>query len=286
VHHRLARRWRSGRAFLAGDAAHLLGALGAQGLDEGLRDAENLAWKLALAWHHGASGTLLDSYQAERRTAVAARLRAADRMLPAVRGTGGWQAVRRTVVPGSARGLDAALTDGHVGRGVLGAPPQYARTPLAPAPPAGAAAVAGVGAQVVDVPVTAPDGADAWLRDRLGGALLVVLVAPGTGVWERRHWLGAGLMPQLATAVSALPMAAELLVAEGYPGAAAHTVLVVRPDGHLVAALDGVRPAELFACADAVRGGAPAQAGAGEHTGTAGASEEAAEASSEAAANR
>lgn len=53
LHHRLARRWRVGRAFLAGDAAHLLGALGTQGLDEGLRDADNLGWKLAHAWHRG-----------------------------------------------------------------------------------------------------------------------------------------------------------------------------------------------------------------------------------------
>lgn len=53
LHHRLARRWRDGRCFLAGDAAHLLGALGTQGVEEGLRDAENLAWKLSLAWHQG-----------------------------------------------------------------------------------------------------------------------------------------------------------------------------------------------------------------------------------------
>ena len=65
----------------------------------------------------------------------------------------------------------------------------------------------------------------------------------------------AGLMPRLAAAVSALPMRTELLVAEEYPGAPAHTVLLVRPDGHLVAALSGVRPAELYACADAARGG-------------------------------
>ncbi|MFI9238169.1 FAD-dependent monooxygenase [Streptomyces sp. NPDC053079] len=260
VHHRLARRWRSGRAFLAGDAAHLLGALGTQALDEGLRDAENLAWKLALAWHHGASDVLLDSYQAERREAVAARLRAADRTLPTVRGEGGWRTVRRTVLPGAARGHDLLLTDGHLGRGLLSAPYVHSRTPLAPAaPPAGSVLVGtAVGAPVVDVPVTAPDGSETRLRDRLGGELLVVLVAPGTGVWERRHWLGAGLMPRLAAAVSALPMRAELLVTEGYPGADAHTVLVVRPDGHLVAALAGVRPAELYACADAARGGATA----------------------------
>ncbi|WP_455356986.1 FAD-dependent monooxygenase [Streptomyces sp. SYSU K217416] len=264
LHHRLARRWRTGRAFLAGDAAHLLGAIGTQNLEEGLRDAENLAWKLALAWHHGASRTLLDSYQAERRTAVAARLRAADQSLPILRGGGGL----RTRLPGAARGYDALLADGHVGRGPLGAPPGYARSPLAP-PSITSGTPTGTepGTPAADVRVTAPDGTTARLRDRLGrGQLLVVLVAPGTGVWDRRHWLKAGVMPRLAAAVSALPVRAELLVTEGYPGASAHTVLLVRPDGHLVTAFTGVRPAELYACADAARGGAPASAEAAGET--------------------
>ena len=255
IHHRLARRWRVGRVFLAGDAAHLLGALGTQGLDEGLRDAANLAWKLARAWHHGDGPGLLDSYQAERRGAVSARLRAADQFLPLVRARGGWAAVRRAL-PGASRVQDAALTDGHLGEGTLGSAPVYALSPLAPPAPAGSTHVATpVGAPVSDVVVTAPDGSPVRLHDRLGGDLLVVLVAPGTGVWDRRHWLTAGLMPRLAAAVAALPMTAELLVTESYPGAAAHTVLLVRPDGHLVAAMAGVRPAELYACADAVRGG-------------------------------
>lgn len=258
IHHRLARRWRVGRVFLAGDAAHLLGALGTQGLDEGLRDAANLAWKLARAWHHGDGLRLLDSYQAERRGAITARLRAADQFLPLVRARGGWATIRRAL-PGASRTQDAALTDGHLGRGALGSPPVYALSPLAPPAPAGATHVATpVGAPVADVVATAPDGSPVRLHDRLGGDLLVVLVAPGTGVWDRRHWLTAGLMPRLAAAVAALPMPAELLVTEGYPGAAAHTVLLVRPDGHLVAAMAGVRPAELYACADAVRGGAQA----------------------------
>jgi 3-(3-hydroxy-phenyl)propionate hydroxylase len=68
-------------------------------------------------------------------------------------------------------------------------------------------------------------------------------------------------MPRLATAVSGLPVQAELLVTESYPGASAHTVLLVRPDGHLVAAFAGVRPAELHAAADIARGGAPAPEG-------------------------
>ncbi|MBW5421173.1 monooxygenase, partial [Streptomyces sp. BG9H] len=256
VHHRLARRWRVGRAFLAGDAAHLLGALGTQGLDEGLRDADNLAWKLALSWHHGHRDPLLDSYQAERRAGVAARLRAADQSLPVLRGGKGL----RAYVPGSARGHDALLTDGHVGRGLLGAPSSYAHSPLAPAPSQSETAVGTEpGGPVADVRVTAPDGAFVQLRERLGlGHLLVVLVAPGTGVWERRHWMTAGIMPRLAAAVTALPHPAELLVAESYPGAPAHCVLLIRPDGHLVTALAGVRPAELYAAAEAAVGGGAA----------------------------
>jgi 3-(3-hydroxy-phenyl)propionate hydroxylase len=257
VHHRLARRWRADRVFLAGDAAHLLGALGTHGLDEGLRDADNLAWKLALAWHHGPHEALLDSYQAERRAVVAARLRAADQALPLLRGGGGL----RSYVPGSSRGHDALLTDGHLGQGQLGAPGAYADSPLAPGPLEGTVPVdTPPGAPVTDVQVTAEDGTFVRLHDRLGrGALLVVLIAPGTGVWERKHWARAGIMPRLAAAVAALPYSAELLVAESYPGAAAHTVLLVRPDGHLVTAFGGVRPEELYAAAEATVGG-PAKA--------------------------
>ncbi|MFH8439631.1 FAD-dependent monooxygenase [Streptomyces sp. NPDC018026] len=258
VHHRLARRWRVGRVLLAGDAAHLLGALGTQGLEEGLLDADNLAWKLALAWHHGPREALLDSYQQERRAAISARLRAADQLLPLVRGGGGL----RSYVPGSARGNDALLTDGHLGRGALGAQGTYADSPLAPEGLGGEVSVGTPpGTPVTDVRVTAEDGTFVQLRDRLGrGALLVVLIAPGTGVWDRKHWVTAGIMPRLAAAVTALPHHAELLVAESYPGAAAHTVLLVRPDGHLVTALNGVRPADLYAAAESALGGATARA--------------------------
>ncbi|GGW20547.1 monooxygenase [Streptomyces capoamus] len=252
VHHRLARRWRAGRVFLAGDAAHLLGALGTQGLDEGLRDAENLAWKLAAAWHHGPHEALLDSYQTERRAVVAARLRAADQVLPVLRGGG----ALRHIVPGAARSQDTLLTDGHLGRGPLGAPGTHAGSPLAPRRPEAEIPVGTPpGAQVTDVRVTAEDGSFVRLRDRLDrGALLVVLIAPGTGVWDRKHWMSAGVMPRLAAAVTALPHPAELLVAESYPGAPAHSVLLVRPDGHLVTALSGVRPADLYAAAEATLG--------------------------------
>jgi 3-(3-hydroxy-phenyl)propionate hydroxylase len=154
-----------------------------------------------------------------------------------------------------------------LGQGQLGAPGAYADSPLAPQGLEGEVPVdTPLGTPVADVRVTAEDGTFVRLRDRLGrGALLVVLIAPGTGVWERKHWVGAGIMPQLSAAVTALPHPAELLVAERYPGAAAHTVLLVRPDGHLVTALGGVRPADLYAAAEATVGGpvkAQAEAGA------------------------
>ncbi|WP_405588710.1 FAD-dependent monooxygenase [Streptomyces sp. NBC_01190] len=273
VHQRLARRWRVGRAFLAGDAAHLMGALGAQSVEEGLRDAENLAWKLALAWHDGASKLLLNSYEAERRGAVGARLRATDQVLPLLRASGAWQSVRQTLLSGSARGQAELLTDSHLGRGASATSEVYGRSPLSlPAPRVGAGGktanpspAAGcdtpIGGVISDVPVTAMDGTVGRLRDRLGRGLVVLLVAPGTGVWESRHWLTAGLMPRLASAVAALPTRAELLVTETYPGATAHSVLLIRPDGRLVTAMIGCRPAELYSYADLARGGPPMAAG-------------------------
>lgn len=268
-HQRLARRWRVERTFLAGDAAHLVGALGVQSVDEGLRDAANLAWKLALAWHeaNGVRGprvdrdaieVLLDSYESERRGAVGARLRAVDQALPLVRREGG--ALRSMLPGGGSRTPLELLTDGHLGRGLLGAPTAYRRSPLMPAPNAVETVQIETppGAPVDDVPVIALDGERGRLRGQLcgsGSELLVLLVAPGTAVWDSRHWLSAGMMPELAAAVDGLPLKARLLVTEEYPGAAAHTVLVIRPDGHLVAALPGPRTAHLQACAHAVRGG-------------------------------
>ena len=63
----LAERWRSGRVFLAGDAAHLQPPLRAQGLCSGVRDAINLSWKLAAVISGGADDSLLDTYESERR---------------------------------------------------------------------------------------------------------------------------------------------------------------------------------------------------------------------------
>lgn len=63
---KVAKTWRKGRILLAGDAAHLTPPFAGQGLCAGLRDAANLAWKLAAVVRDGAPDSVLDAYQAER----------------------------------------------------------------------------------------------------------------------------------------------------------------------------------------------------------------------------
>lgn len=78
IHHRLAERYRMGRVFLAGDAAHIHSPAGGQGMNTGIQDAHNLAWKLALCARGVARPQLLDSYEAERRPQAQELLRGTD----------------------------------------------------------------------------------------------------------------------------------------------------------------------------------------------------------------
>lgn len=66
VHHRVAGHFRRGRAFLLGDAAHVHSPVGGQGMNTGIGDAVNLAWKLAAVLTGGAPAELLDTYEPER----------------------------------------------------------------------------------------------------------------------------------------------------------------------------------------------------------------------------
>jgi 2-polyprenyl-6-methoxyphenol hydroxylase-like FAD-dependent oxidoreductase len=66
VHHRVADHFRKGRAFVLGDAAHIHSPVGGQGMNTGIGDAVNLAWKLAAVLHGRAGASILDSYEPER----------------------------------------------------------------------------------------------------------------------------------------------------------------------------------------------------------------------------
>ncbi|PCK85349.1 2-polyprenyl-6-methoxyphenol hydroxylase [Rhizobium sophoriradicis] len=81
---RLADRYRLGRVFLVGDAAHTHPPTGGQGLNTSVQDAYNLGWKLA-AVAAGAADQLLDSYEEERRPIAAAMLGLATRLLDALK---------------------------------------------------------------------------------------------------------------------------------------------------------------------------------------------------------
>ncbi|MFA9430197.1 bifunctional 3-(3-hydroxy-phenyl)propionate/3-hydroxycinnamic acid hydroxylase [Egicoccus sp. AB-alg2] len=73
-------RWRSGRVMIAGDAAHVQPPFMGQGLMSGLRDAANLAWKLALVCQGESDESLLDTYEAERKAHARAWIEEANRI--------------------------------------------------------------------------------------------------------------------------------------------------------------------------------------------------------------
>lgn len=100
VHHRVADRFRVGRAFILGDAAHIHSPVGGQGMNTGIGDAVNLAWKLAAVLRGDARDTLLETYEPER-IAFARRLVATtDRAFTVVTKSGHLaRVVRTTVVP-------------------------------------------------------------------------------------------------------------------------------------------------------------------------------------------
>ena len=100
VHHRVVTQFRKGRVFLAGDAAHIHSPVGGQGMNTGIGDAINLAWKLAAVVQARADARLLDTYEPER-IAFARRLVAStDRAFQFVTSDGPLAAfVRTRIVP-------------------------------------------------------------------------------------------------------------------------------------------------------------------------------------------
>lgn len=107
VHQRIATRWRRGRVFLLGDAGHVHSPAGGQGLNAGVGDAANLAWKLAAVLREGAGERLLDSYQSEGV--------AAARQIAATSDWGFALQARRGGLMGLARQTLALLAPGLMG---------------------------------------------------------------------------------------------------------------------------------------------------------------------------
>jgi 2-polyprenyl-6-methoxyphenol hydroxylase-like FAD-dependent oxidoreductase len=242
LHHRVARRFRVGRVLLAGDAAHAMTPVSGQGMNTGIQDAYNLAWKLRLALD-GAPPALLNSYDAERREVALATVAASGAVHEANVLEGDAAAARD-------RGLAAALaTPAQVLAAV------EAGHELGIAYPAGAvvagrvpAGALGVlpGGRVPDAgPLLRADGSVTSLRELLHAPALQLWLCAGVGGHERAMELAtrfAPALPVVVFAVAGVPpgaaagvevVADPTLRAHGRLGAVSAAAYVVRPDGHL-----------------------------------------------------
>src|SRR5437899_4029304 len=112
VHNLCAERVNYGLCFLLGDAAHVHSPMGGQGMNTGLQDAYNLAWKLALVVSGKADAALLDAYELERIPVADRLLRTTDRAFTAVVSDSWVAAIFRTQI--MARIVAFAMSIGRV----------------------------------------------------------------------------------------------------------------------------------------------------------------------------
>jgi 3-(3-hydroxy-phenyl)propionate hydroxylase len=187
----MASRFRSGRIFLLGDAAHLTPPFIGQGLAGGLRDADNLAWKLACVLTGRAGDDLLDSYDSERRPHAIALVKKAVRVGWAM--TGGQDqaaAVRRIALAAAVRSdrICQALGSTATPRLKAGALQHAPRRPFGPGIPAALRP----GGLFPNPLVSAGDGPPARLDTILAGRTAVLTARcpdPGLAEFCRRHGL-------------------------------------------------------------------------------------------------
>jgi 3-(3-hydroxy-phenyl)propionate hydroxylase len=183
-HALLATAWRRGRAFLLGDAAHMMPPFAGQGLNSGLKDAANLAWKLAAVVRGELDERALDSYEQERRRHAALMIDLSVRRGRVVMTTSRTRARMRDTAALLARRL----------------PPLRRRLDTLPVkPPArhdqglivrGGAAIAG--AMLPQPRVLLADGRLALLDDVLGPSFALLAVEPTEGALRASVWVSLG----------------------------------------------------------------------------------------------
>jgi 2-polyprenyl-6-methoxyphenol hydroxylase-like FAD-dependent oxidoreductase len=242
LHHRVARRFRSGRALLAGDAAHAMTPVNGQGMNTGVQDAYNLAWKLRLALA-GAPAAVLDSYEEERRPVALATVQASGEVHDANVLSGAAAAARDrslAAVLASPAQVLAAVEAGHE------LPVAYADSPIVGGDASAGALGVLPGHRVPDAgPLVRTDGSTTSLRELLRAPELQLWVcagaAPAASVLALTERFGASLrctVLVIADRPPAAPRGVEALAdpeprAHGRLGAVADAAYVVRPDGYL-----------------------------------------------------
>jgi 2-polyprenyl-6-methoxyphenol hydroxylase-like FAD-dependent oxidoreductase len=245
-HTKVAARFRAGRMLLAGDAAHVCSPAEGHGMNSGIQDAFNLAWKLALVVDGHSDPELLDSYELERRPV-------AEMVTQSGEATEHAQTLatddERRARDAQLRGVYADPTSRHheaVAEAELNI--DYAGSPIVTGEPNGAL---GPGARVANtVEVTRPDGRPGFLHELLGvtGHTVLLVGGPGTPVDEL-----ASLEDRLSGVIDRSLVERALVATAGETagrwtqldgrsvgelGVAGVTLFVVRPDRHVGARAD------------------------------------------------
>ena len=262
-HSRVADRLRVGRALLAGDSAHLYAPFGARGLNSGVADVENAAWKLAFVLHGWAPEELLDSYHDERHAAARENLAVTtatmDFLVPHT------DAQRRHRLDALERTLTDPAATSEVDSGRLSEPFWYIDSPLttpnparpsAGRPPRGAAPDAAPGVVLPDAPVVV-DGAPARLRELARDGFLL-LAGGDVDLAATRAAASATKAPVRLVELDRIDVHGA--VADSL-GARPAELWLIRPDAHIAAVLDGPTADEVVA---AVRRASGATLPAGE----------------------
>ena len=181
---RLAPTFRSGRVLVAGDAAHVMSPFGARGLNSGIADAENLAWKLADVAALRAPDALLDTYDLERRGAAIENLAATEATMRFMAPHGplrrAWRDIVLRLAPHSAWFRD------RVNSGRLSEPAAYGASSVVADPPDGEHLVHGRPAPDVRL----RDGTR--LRAHLGAGAVVVAAHRPLGLKEELSYVDVG----------------------------------------------------------------------------------------------
>ncbi|WP_049570492.1 FAD-dependent monooxygenase [Nonomuraea sp. SBT364] len=240
-HSRVASRMRAGRVLLAGDCAHLVAPFGARGLNSGVPDAENAAWKLAFVLNGWAPQELLESYHAERHAAALENLEVTAATMRFLAPRTDEERARRRAALDSGRAdrvdsgrfaepfwyVDSPLTTPEPARPFRGRPPKG--SPCEPAP----------GVIVPDVPL--PGGR---LREHCRDGFLVLL----------GEMCDSGLFAQVLGKVTTAPLAVrELAEMDGTGtlaerlGAGPDEAWLIRPDAHIAAIIPHAGPETVAA---------------------------------------
>jgi 2-polyprenyl-6-methoxyphenol hydroxylase-like FAD-dependent oxidoreductase len=253
LQHRHAARYRAGRVFLAGDAAHVHSPAGAQGMNTGIQDAWNLGWKLALVNRGVADQALLDTYDAERRPVGRFVVRFTDRAFTVVTSTNPLVRTLRTrlvprMLPMALR-FDRAAANGFRTMSQLNI--GYRHSPAVqegrPTPRRGPKA----GDRLPDARIT-QDGQPCWLGEALARPGFHLLLCGPVGSWDASQLTALGRYSHTLTmhrlTREAVPGALHDLDghASARLGVTDAAQYLIRPDGHISyrcagTDLDGVR---------------------------------------------